>query len=250
MAGEDVILKLSDEVRITIQPNPSAVKFAISERIVHGQHIALQIAMLVAYARDNLFPTDHDAWMAWALEATQYQERYCYQCLNAGRLLCNERIRQGNEQMLLNCGIAKLEILETIKEDQLIPLLKKWDPSTKTIEEVRAKARLFRCRPEDADKEKQEKKPKEKKRQTSPADLDNLLARIGSLTESQRDEFSVAMPAAEGIRSGLAILEMSIRHLEREGNVLEMGHDAYVKASADCRQLADAFAELCGKVGE
>lgn len=107
-----------------------------------GRRTALQIAILIAEARNAYFGADYKGWIQWCADRFGYKPRMAVTCLNAGDLL--------QRYLLQHAALKSVDVtsLETIHQLEKHGLVSSWlsanDPAHMTRDEIRDSVRRTR----------------------------------------------------------------------------------------------------------
>ena len=237
----------------------------IRERIESGRRSAVEIAVLIAHVRDVYYVDDASGWLAWAQQEFGYQRRFCFECLKGGRLLTAV-----HHDALARCEPFKLEMLANIPESQLPALLKQWDPSTATREEVRRKVAMWagsdddpvectRCTQEFIPPKDSEddvcpacKKAEKERRKAAGGSVDpiarveKMLLELVAMMDSDTATVKQALDGSLGIRAGVKLI---VATLQREADVKAWDEGMFGSAAAMIEALRGQLSQVASDRG-
>jgi len=184
----------------------------VHEEIAVGMRAALRIALLLAHARDAYFADAPAEWLTWAREQFGYERRHCFRCLKAGRLLLLDGVPH---EALARCDLEKLEMLARIPGHQLPALLERWDPSTATRAEVRAKVKMWEDPEEPGGEDEEDARAKRTPPRTkTPAEiLEDEIVKVRMLLDDENGPDLVAAVVDEPmvVRTAGQLLALGVR---------------------------------------
>lgn len=110
----------------------------IRDRIAAGRLGAVEIAALVSHVRDHYYREDAAGWIDWGRHEFGYERSFLYLCYRVGRKLRSPHVRPVID-LMAHQDIGKLDVLTRVPDEQLPALLRHWDPSSCSRDEVKRK---------------------------------------------------------------------------------------------------------------